>query len=401
MDGRPLKPGERDRLRARLPELDPGIAEQARVVELAPWTDRSLEDDLLLVLDGEGHYLGLGEGRRVGPGRLVFDTGLLGSNDQRHARFRSADPCVVARVPLPRPVPLGLLSRLEEEMDLWFEELDEREAVELRALHDRLNEDGTIKAGPYELNRTRLLLVVLDHPPWPARKPARALPFVEDPGLLLVLADYPEVLTEGAEPMVYREAAVFAPRLVVSPVPRICLETRWIRPDDRMATLLGRELFGLPKRVGSVELPRGQRYATVSHGATHLRLRWTGHRDIHDAEVAAEASLALLGKARKSVGFGRFELRVPRIPRVPSSFAAWRSLPTATGLRRQLVECQMSTTRVGRSVRLEGVELRIAPARSPSEVDPYPPQPVVPPGTSVRGAWEVELDLVVTDGRVL
>ncbi len=130
------------------------------------------------------------------------------------------------------------------------------------------------------------MLVALDLPPWPARKPARALPFSPGCGTLLALADYPKVVTPGAETMTYREAAIFAPRLISGRPPQLCLESRWIRPDDRMATLVGRELFGLPKRVGEVLLE--DRFTEVRHGATSFRLSWERRSDFHHLEVASE-----------------------------------------------------------------------------------------------------------------
>ena len=96
----------------------------------------------------------------------------------------------------------------------------------------------------------------------------------------------PRVVTPGAETMTYREAAIFAPRLISGRPPQLCLESRWIRPDDRMATLVGRELFGLPKRVGEVLLE--DRFTEVRHVATSFRLSWERRSDFHHLEVASE-----------------------------------------------------------------------------------------------------------------
>lgn len=402
MDGRRLIADEEEALRARLPALTQDLVDAARTLELEPWAERGLEQDLLFVIEGHGRFFSLDVGRSLGPGGIAVDPLSTTEANQRFSVFRAENHARVVRVPLGERPPVALLDALAEDWEDWFEEMDAKEAVELRSLHDRLNEDGSIKPGPYTLERTRLILVALDRVAWPAKKPLRAIPFAPDCGTLLVIADYPRVLTPGAEAMVYREAALFAPRIVASlRAPTPCVEAGWILPDDRMATLLGRELYGLPKRVGRIDI--GADFVSVTHGEPLFRLQWKSLIDLHDAQVGTEAMTALLGRPlRARTPVGLLEWRLPPVL-VPSFMAAWRSHPSSTAERSQLARTGMWTRRLRASHRLEGFELLA------------PPRPTAGSRTrgralgrlfrfhdvGVRGAWRVEVDLEVADGELL
>lgn len=403
MDGRPLTPEEDAHLRERLPQLSDDLVREARHVTMEAWAERELEGDLVLILEGHGQLLELSAARDIGPGAAVIDSLTTSVANGRFSRLRPTSAMEAIRVPLGQEPPVALLEVLAKDWERWFDDFDRHELDELRSLHDRLNEDGSIKPGPYQLKGTRLILAALDLPAWPARKPLRAIG-TSDAATLLVIADYPRVVTPGAKPMIYREAALFAPRMLPRlPFPEPCVEAAWIYPDDRMATLLGRELYGLPKRVGRVTIR--DRFVEVRRTPTWFRFTWEGHTDLHDAQAGAEVLAAVRGGQYKATRpFGLLEWRRPPTL-LPSFMAAWRSHPSSTASMSQLCKTAMWTKRIHSSVRLEGPELWTPPDPKPAEGRYHVPDRMgrhrTLRGVRVRAAWRFVLDLSVADGERL
>lgn len=137
---------------------------------------------------------------------------------------------------------------------------------------------------PWSLRRTRRLLLPGHGPTW---KGARALVFTTEvdggtardwlpPALrptaparaTVFVADYPET-TFG---VAYREAGVLLHGLLRG---REALHCAWMLVDDDTALILGRELLGFPKKLGTISLAfeEGRASASVARrGATLLAL---------------------------------------------------------------------------------------------------------------------------------
>lgn len=171
-----------------------------------------------------------------------------------------------------------------------------------QGLTDFIDEEGALGAGPYELNDARLVLAVAEDALIHTLVPTELRSRLFNHRFLVAFADYPGLegtMVDGRKARIqYRETSVFVPvmGLTAGGPGLFCPE---LYPDNMMAIVVGRELYGFPKLHADTyiePLPRdGEDLVTVLNGevACHLRVdRWS---EPHPGEWSSQLAQQLLG----------------------------------------------------------------------------------------------------------
>lgn len=280
------------------PQERQGLVQAAEVVELARWERREVRDHLLVVLRGRG-WGGTGDvARELRAGDPICDVQLLDGFHNFGFAFTAREPTRVALLPMTE-APAHLMHALAREFERWLGPLDEELAAQSAALESFIRPDGRLTPPPYHFEAAELLVLVVDPGPPLIERGLRELPVPGGAGSLLVLADFPRVTTDRPEDgaTAYREASLFRPCFRRA---RPGLHVEFIHPEHALATLIGREVFGLPKRVGTIRWRPHEVH--LDRRDRQLELRWGGEEELPAGTWMDALGEAVLGRR---LPFGR------------------------------------------------------------------------------------------------
>lgn len=149
------------------------------------------------------------------------------------------------------------------------------------------NHAAELVPGPFRFDRVRLCIAVCDMDADAAALPA-GLTLLRRPGrprasLLLMFAQFPTAYPEASpnHRFAYDETTCFVP---VRCGGAVGLFTSHIYPSAWEPILLGREIYGFPKRLGKTTLRADSANLTVDD-TTHYRLTWNGYTPVRESRL--------------------------------------------------------------------------------------------------------------------
>ena len=322
--------------------------------------------------------------------------------DGRFHRLVAAGDTAFAAWPRTHLEPLG------EAVHRPFDDLHTAAARELRALRSQrsrqtqgltqfLGPGAAPPPGPYALPGARLVLAVVRHPALRVLMPPWMHSVVFDDRCLLVFAEFPEAhgRTDRGEPvaLAYCETSIMMPVLGarLGGVGMFC-PALW--PDNLMAGLVGRELFGLPKRFGVTDFADGAAAFSL-RGELAAVLTWQGEEPIDTRTWLSDYVTLLLGEDLVAGLLGELSSGLP----VEKALKAGMTAPIYVQRRAAAFEAE---DRNWTTDEIRGVETGLGAVREvevlDAELDLRVPFLV---GGELVAAWRCEVDMVFAESRAV